>query len=78
MSGRRPRVRYAPDAEVKRALRLAREEGLSPAGFTLNPDGGVTVLDSAGVHAAGLRAKERTPDEIAAEWEAQHGYPRHA
>ncbi|HRO03125.1 MAG TPA: hypothetical protein PLS69_05930 [Terricaulis sp.] len=74
---RRARARYAPDAEVKRALRLAREEGLNPAGLTLGPDGSVTVLDSA-ASAPAHAGLEGTADEALAAWEAQHGHPRHA
>lgn len=79
-TGRRSRPRYAPDAEVKRALRLAREEGLNPAGFTLDANGGVTVLDSVpgGIPRV---AGEGTADDALAEWEAKeagHGHSRHA
>lgn len=76
-SSRRRRSRYAPDAEVKRALRLAREEGISPAGFRLDAAGGVTVLDSPTTGVPPL-AGEGTPDDALADWEAAHGNSRHA
>lgn len=72
---RRPRVRYAPDAEVKRAFRLAREEGLNPAGFTLQPDGGVTVIDSGAAPRLGSQEEETSPDAALAAWEKTHGTP---
>lgn len=76
-SSRRRRSRYAPDAEVKRALRLAREEGICPAGFRMDAAGGVTVLDSSTVGVPPL-VGEGTPDDALANWEAAHGNSRHA
>lgn len=72
---RRPRCRYASDDEVKRAFRLAREEGLTPGGFTLNPDGGVTVLDSGAALAPGLAEEEPSPDAAYAAWKKTYGSP---
>jgi hypothetical protein len=72
---RRPRCRYASDAEVKRAFKLAREEGLNPTGFTLQPDGGVTVLDSSAAAAPGLAEGETSADAALAAWKKTHGTP---
>lgn len=69
---RRSRPRYAPDAQVKRALRIAREEGLSLGGFTMDATGGVTVLDSSKASAPAKVGKEATADEALAAWEASH------
>lgn len=73
---RRPRVRYASDAEVKRAFRLAREEGVQCGGFTLNPDGGITVLDTRSALPFGLSLDEASPDQALAAWEAKYGDSR--
>ncbi len=62
---RRPRARYASKAQVKRALELAREAGMTPGGFTLGADGSVQILDTAA--AAALVGARGEIDEAEAE-----------
>lgn len=42
---RRRSLRYAPDAEIRRAFKLAEDHGMRPAGLKLGGDGSVLLLD---------------------------------
>ena len=37
--------RYATDAKVRKAFKLARDGGIDPGGLELKPDGGIVILD---------------------------------
>lgn len=53
-TGVRHRSRYAPDDQVKRAVRLAQEAGITPTRLKLGADGSIE-LDSAPVGGVGVR-----------------------
>lgn len=40
-----PAPKYASDAKVRKAARMARELGLDVAGLEYKPDGGIVILD---------------------------------
>lgn len=47
----RSRSKYASDAQVERAFKLARQQGLKPTGLVLGSDGSISIYD-------------QTPDKI--------------
>lgn len=69
---RRRRSRYAPDSEVRRAFRLARESGLEPKRFKLGADGSIE-LDSEADPAISARREMEPADADLAAWERQNG-----
>ncbi len=69
MNNRRPRARYASDAEIDRAFELAKKHGVRPGGFTMGADGSVTILDRDAIAAKGANdGAGRPEDEIAAKF----------
>lgn len=72
---RRRGLRYAPDAQVRRAFKLAQDQGLNPAAFRLGGDGSVLLLDRQG---ALIFTDETTenPDDALAAWEEAYSPAR--
>jgi hypothetical protein len=69
----RRRSRYAADRQVRRALRVAREEGFNLAELRLHADGTLTLrVDSKPAAASVQHQEEETPDEALARWEREN------
>lgn len=62
----RERSRYASDAQVRRAFRLAAEAGIAPAGLKLGADGSIEIFSKRTAPAGAGSA-----DDALANWEAE-------
>lgn len=75
---RRPRLRFASDAEIERAAAMSLKLGLA---LELRGDGSVRILgklDSYPVDGATSADEEETPDEALERWRRESGAARHS